>query len=318
MNVRSQFERSRRSADLQSAVSPICNRLGAGNTGRAGAVVSPAGCKPAIRQIANLRYDQSAFTLIEVVISSGLMALILVAAYLCLNAGFASKKMIEPRADIIQNARVAMNIIAADLRSACAMGKDYQFIGVHRLIGEMEADNLDFATHNYTPRRPLEGDFCQQSFYVDRDPETGGFSLWRRRNPVIATDPLSGGSKEEIAKGVVGVRFEYTDGLDWYDTWGETNPRKRDAATTLEPNMIGMPEAVRITLMLDSNPKAKKVLDGASVTGSEPPAAAPPLVFKTVARLNLAASSMRATSGATAASPGAQDAAAQRGEGLQQ
>jgi hypothetical protein len=40
-----------RSADLQSAVSPIFNRQGTG-TGSRG-----AGCKPAILQIANLRYD---------------------------------------------------------------------------------------------------------------------------------------------------------------------------------------------------------------------------------------------------------------------
>src|SRR6185369_2943245 len=46
----------------------------------------------------------SGFTLIEVVISASLMALVLVAAYVCLSAGFASKKLVEPRADIIQNA----------------------------------------------------------------------------------------------------------------------------------------------------------------------------------------------------------------------
>ena len=253
---------------------------------------------------------RSAFTLIEVVISASLMALILVAAYLCLNAGLASKKLVEPRADIIQNARVAMNIIAADLRSACPLAKDYQLLGMRRLIGEMDADNLDFATHNYTPRRPLEGDFCQASFYVDQDPETGKFSLWRRRNPLIATDPLSDGSKEEIAKGILGLRLEYTDGFDWYDTWGEANPRKRAAAEELPPNMIGMPEAVRITLSLDSNPKAKKLANG------EPPPAEPPLVFQTIARLNLAGSSMR-SSGAGAANSSGQDATSPGG-GIQQ
>ena len=240
----------------------------------------------------------SAFTLIEVVISAGLMALILVSAYLCLNAGLASQKMIEPRTEIIQNARVAMNILTADLRGACPLAKEYQFLGVHRLLGEMDADNLDFATHNYTPRHPREGDFCEESFYLDQDPETGNFSLWRRRNPTLATDPLSGGSKEEIAKGVVGVRFEYFDGLDWYDTWGELPSGKRQTSEKVQPNLSGMPEAVRITLRFDSNPKARKNPD------AEPGAAEPPFVFQTVARLNLTASAPQNSSGGSAPDAG--------------
>jgi prepilin-type N-terminal cleavage/methylation domain-containing protein len=225
------------------------------------------------------------FTLIEVVISSALMSLILVSAYVCLNAGLKGRKMIEPRAEILQNARVAMAIMTADLRAACPLPQDSPFVGMRRLMGEMDADNLDFATHNHTPRRPLEGDYCQESLYVDMNAETGRFSLWRRRNPMIAPDPFSGGSKEEIATGIVGVRFEYFDGYDWYDTWGETKPEKRETSQKTRSNLAGMPEAVRITLMLDSNPAAKRE-SGADVRAVEPP-----FVFQTVTRLNLAASS---------------------------
>ena len=235
----------------------------------------------------------AAFTLIEVVISSALMALILVSAYLCLNAGLSSRKLIEPRAEIIQNARVAMALLSADLRGACPLAKEYQFLGARRLLGRMEADNLDFATHHYTPRRPREGDFCEVSVYLDQDRETGQFSLWRRRNPTIAPDPLSGGRKEEIAKGVVGVRFEYFDGFDWYQSWGEIKPAKRETSQKPQPNLTGMPEAVRITLLLDSNPKAKKILD------ADGRALEPPLVFQTIVRLNLAGNSSSAAAGST-------------------
>jgi prepilin-type N-terminal cleavage/methylation domain-containing protein len=225
----------------------------------------------------------SAFTLIEVMISVALMSLILVSAYLCLNAGFSAQKLIEPRADIIQNARVAMAIMTADLRAACPLSKNQDFIGVTRTLGEVEADNLDFGTHNYTPHRAREGDFCQESLYLDKDPETGQFSLWRRRNPTIALDALSGGSKEEIAKGVVGLKLEYFDGLDWYDFWGEdkTSDKKQNSARE-SSNLSGLPEAVRITLLLDSNPKKKNP----DATDEEKPE--PPLVFQTVAQLNLA------------------------------
>jgi prepilin-type N-terminal cleavage/methylation domain-containing protein len=229
----------------------------------------------------------SAFTLIELVISASLMAMILTAAYMCLNAAIAGQKLIEPRAEVLQNARVVMAMLSADLRSACPLSKDYEFLGMQRMLGDVQADNLDFATHNYSPRRANEGDFCEVSYFVQKEGETGRVSLWRRRNPTIAPDPLSGGNREQLARGLRGVSFEYFDGFDWYDTWGEIQDRKKQKKDTTElpPNLSGMPEAVRVTLWFDPNPKPPK--EGASAeTPSEPP-----LVFQTVVRLNLSAAS---------------------------
>jgi type II secretory pathway component PulJ len=239
---------------------------------------------------AGVRGIAAGFTLIELVISGSLMALILVSGYLCLSAALSSQKLIEPRVEILQNARVAMNLMAADLRAACPLDKQFDLLGMSRKLGEMEADNLDFATHNYTPRHPNEGDFCEESFFVDKNLETGQLSLYRRRNPRLAVEPLTGGSKEEIATGVLGLHFEYFDGLDWYDTWGDAEGQgKPQTSNRQQPNLEGMPEAVRITLWLDSNPRARKPSDTA--TPPEKSETEPPLVFQTVARLNLAARS---------------------------
>ncbi|HXC98948.1 MAG TPA: prepilin-type N-terminal cleavage/methylation domain-containing protein [Verrucomicrobiae bacterium] len=238
----------------------------------------------------------SGFTLIEVVISAALMALILTSAYLCLRAGIAGQKLVEPRADILQNARVAAALLTADLRSACPLSTNYQFLGTRRKLGEVDADNLDFATHNYTPRHAREGDFCEVSYFMDKDEETGQFGLWRRRNPTMALDPLSGGSREEIARGLLGVRFEYYDGTDWYDDWGDEKGGEKAATSNQDhPNLEGMPQAVRITLLFDSNPKSKPVPDAASHTPE------PPLVFQTVACLNLANTAQRDATGASSA-----------------
>lgn len=224
-----------------------------------------------------------AFTLIEIVISAALMSLILVSAYLCLNAGVAGKKLIEPRADIFQSARVAMALLSADLRGACVLPGDSAFLGMKRMVGEVEADNLDFATHNYTPRHAREGDFCEVSYYVERNPQTGCFALWRRRNPTLAPDPLAGGRTDEIARDVLGVRFEYSDGIDWYETWGAVKGAAKTANSQKDQsNLDGLPKAVRISLLFDSNPKSQKRL----ATGER--TAEPPLTFQTVAFLNLA------------------------------
>jgi hypothetical protein len=233
-----------------------------------------------------------AFTLVEVVIGASLMALILTSAYLCLNAALSSQKMIEPRTTVFQSARVAMALMTADLRSACPLTPDSPFLGMHRMLGTIEADNIDFATHNYTPRRTREGDYCQESFFLDKDPESGQFALYRRRNPRMALDPLSGGTREEIARGLLGLQFDYYDGVDWYETWGDVDRRnKAQTSRRVRYNLEGMPEAVRITLWFDPNPKKKPAEPpGTSETApaAEEPATEPPLVFQTVARLNLA------------------------------
>jgi hypothetical protein len=204
-------------------------------------------------------------------------SIILVASYLCLSAGVAGQKLIEPRTEVLQSGRVALAMMSADLRSACSLSPDFDFVGEQRTIGQMEADNLDFATHYYMPKRSGEGDYCQVSYFADKGRGTNGFSLWRRRNPHIAPDPLSGGSREEIAPGMRGLTLEYYDGLDWYDNWGDASVKKKTKYTTTPPpNLSGFPEAVRITLLLDSNPQKS----------AEKPE--PPLVFQTVVRLEMA------------------------------
>jgi prepilin-type N-terminal cleavage/methylation domain-containing protein len=226
----------------------------------------------------NARTRQAAgFTLIELMISASVAAIILVASYLCLSAGVASQKLIEPRTEALQSARVALAMMSADLRSACSLSPDFDFVGEQRTIGEMQADNVDFATHYHTPGRPGEGDYCQVSYYVDKSPGSEHFSLWRRRNSHIAPDPMSGGSKEEIMPGLRGLTLEYFDGIDWYDNWGDASIKKRVKYTTEQPpNLSGFPEAVRITLLLDLNPDARAEK------------AEPPLAFQTVVRLELA------------------------------
>jgi type II secretory pathway component PulJ len=239
-----------------------------------------------MRLPASIRRSNAAFTLLELVISAAIGAMILTAAALCLNASIASQKMIDPRVDTMQSARVALALMSADLRAACPLDKDFAFLGLHRAVGDVEADNIDFATHNYSPRHPREGDFCETSYYLDKGAASNQFGLWRRRNPTLAPDPISGGSREEIAPGIGGLRMEYYDGLDWYDTWGDMDGRKQAGSNVQSPNLVGMPQAVRITLFFDSNAAPNSQDQEARATK------AAPMVFQTVVFLELAASSM--------------------------
>ena len=246
---------------------------------------------------------RAGFTLIELTISTALMALILTAAYACLTAGVAGQRLVEPRTDVFQSARVALGLLAADLRCAVPLPQGAPFLGVRRLLGEVSADNLDFATHNYTPQHPGEGDWCEESLFVEKDPKTGRYTLWRRRNPTLAFDPLSGGVREEIANGIAGLRLEYYDGFDWYDSWGDpkAGSAKSEAVTLPKPNRVGLPEAVRITLSFDSNRRFNA--KPPAPAGAESAPTEPPLVFQTVARLNLPATADSDAATGTTGSP---------------
>ncbi len=229
------------------------------------------------------RRRRSGFTLVELILSSVLMSVILTAAYVCLRAGLAGRALVAARSDVTQSARVALALISADLRSASPLSNEFEFIGMERTLDDIEADNLDFGTHHYSPTRAGEGDFCEVSYYLDKDRATGEVVLYRRRDASLDARPLEGGSREEIVRGVRGLKFEYYDGFEWYDVWGD--PEKRDGGSApidpLAGNLSGLPEAVRITLSLDPNPGSPKK-DEADDNPE------PPLVFQTVARINLA------------------------------
>ncbi len=240
-----------------------------------------------------VKAKHSGFTLVEVILSASVMSIILVSAYVCLNSSLVSQKLIASRTDAVQKGRVALAIMSADLRCACPLAKEIEFLGMQRKLGEAQADNLDFGTHNFTPKRPGEGDFCQVSYFLQTSAQPGLFSLWRRRNPRLGLDPLAGGRREELADGVRGLKFEYYDGFDWYDEWGDPEGRGK-AQTSLRErwNLSGLPEAVRITLMIDPSGTP------ARASGSEEKPTESPLTFQTVVRLNLASVS-QPTSGTT-------------------
>ena len=239
------------------------------------------------------RRRDAGFTLIELTIGAALMALILGSAYACLHSGLTARRLLEPRWEAIQSARVALAMMTADFRAACPLSKESDFVGIDRKIGEVEADNVDFGTMNHSPKGPGEGDFCQTSYYLDQDRASGEFVLWRRRNPRIGLDPFVGGSREEIARGVRQLKFEYYDGFDWYDTWGDTEGNgKRETSALAASNLTGFPEAVRITLAFaaESRSRTSSATDavpaGASAGSGSEADRDPPLVYQTIVRVN--------------------------------
>lgn len=223
------------------------------------------------------------FTLIELLIGVAIMGLIVGAAYSCLRAGIVGQELVESRIDAIQNARTAIGLMSADMRGACPLSPDVEFVGIDRMIGAMEADNLDFGTLSYTPERIGEGDFCETSYFVNPSSTGDGFSLWRRRDPTPDQEPFSGGYREEIAPGIGGPKLEFYDGLFWHDTWGDPDgTAELSSSALLADNLVGLPDAIRVTLWIHpEDGRSDKVSTPETPDGNK----ASPLVFQTIVHL---------------------------------
>lgn len=227
------------------------------------------------------------FTLIELMISSALMVLILASAYLSLRSALQSQRTVREREEVLQNARVAMKLITDDLRNACPLAPDQDFLGMKRTLGDAEADNVDFGTRNYTPKGAGEADRCEVSYFASRNRKTRELILWRRRDATRDAEPFDGGRREEIARGLVSFRLEYYDGYEWYDEWGDINGKQKarsQAAAAVRYNAEGLPEAVRVTMVFSARPAQPTNSDN-DAEGSIANASEPPMTFQTIVRV---------------------------------
>jgi type II secretion system protein J len=260
----------------------------------------------------------SGFTLLELILTSSVSVIVLAGAYACLEAGLRSERLTAGRGDAIQGARVALGRLAADLRAACRLSKDFEFVGMDRRLDGMDADNIDFGSHHHRPRRAGEADFCEVSWFVDRDLEEGGYGLFRRVDASPDDRPLEGGTKEEVLPGLRGFQLEFYDGFRWYEDWGNQEsegPRqdRRSARSLLASNLEGLPEAVRITLKVDGSPPRRdggKQAERAADRSAQKPEE---LTFRTTVRLFLAGRASTSAGDAAGGTGGATSGGAEGG-----
>lgn len=222
------------------------------------------------------------FTLIEIIIASAITAILAGGAYACLRAAISTQSIVNERMDNMQTARSVLRVITEDLRATIPMLGESEFLGLDRIVGNAEGDNLDFATRNFSYRQPGEADFCEVSYFVIPSEVPGELMLMRRRDPTPDVKPLEGGRIEMIANGLRFLKFEFYDGIEWFDDWGTTDNIKPDEDSLLLPgNIYGIPNAVRITLSIGkpSDDPVKAMEDLQSGKRPEAPAILTTTVF---------------------------------------
>jgi prepilin-type N-terminal cleavage/methylation domain-containing protein len=165
-------------------------------------------------------------TLIELLVAVAIFGGVITTAYACLIAGLESRREISERFDAAQSARFALSLLARDLRAAVPLDDDYEFLGSDRELEGIVAGTMDFASLSGRARRPGESDRFEVSWFVNQVPEGAGFALFRRADTTPDEEPLAGGVREEIIRGVREFLVEYYDGYTWHETWWPTSAKQ--------------------------------------------------------------------------------------------
>ncbi|MBN2383797.1 prepilin-type N-terminal cleavage/methylation domain-containing protein [bacterium] len=187
--------------------------------------------------------DNSGFTLLEVLLSISILAIVSSVIYVSLFSSMDVMDATRTKLDHYELVRLVFSLIEQDLQGAYTSPYTdyYVFQGTNEEHDGQPADRLYFLTtsHRRMLRDAAEGDLCEVDYsLVFSNEENVPHRLFRRTDPTPDRDPDKGGTSWEIIDRVLGFNVEFYNINEWQNVWDG-----RGANFTL-------PSAVRITLTL--------------------------------------------------------------------
>lgn len=182
------------------------------------------------------------FTLLEVLVSVAILAIIMVCLYGAYTSNVATIKSARYAGEVSQTARIILDFMCRDLEGA-TVGSNSGFIGEKIEIGGREADQLMFATLSDMPsiERGASGDLKKVHYYLSENSDGEDLILYRAAEGLAGANVLYGKETYELSHSVVSLKITYEDSKGaLHEDWS-------DMADGRE---IGMPSLVRIMLIL--------------------------------------------------------------------
>jgi prepilin-type N-terminal cleavage/methylation domain-containing protein len=203
------------------------------------------------------RDRRAGFTLMEVMIALGIMALVMVALYSTLNATLRARDQIEIESRTARLGPQILDVIESDLRRAWIMDIDGDrvFLGESRTIDGEPADSLSFLTNvdstvtHRVGEREVESDVCETGYKLRRNPDLPDvLELWRRQSFHVDEEPLKDGVYERLHDRVVRFQVRYRDKLDPYADqimdWDSSKMHRLPAVVEIELALEVLPRTV--------------------------------------------------------------------------
>jgi general secretion pathway protein J len=190
--------------------------------------------------------NKSGFTLVEVLISAAILALIVSMLYIAFASSVKTMEVGTEGGEIYRKAGVVLNRMALEIGCARLPSKEedtsaqYAFIGEDKTEDDIPQDTLTFISTALPLRGPSRG-VKQVGYYIAPDSETDKPALFMKED----TTPVPGNRAENAGKGM--LLAEGIEGLDltYYDSQGG-EWKRWDTTTPLYAKKL--PQLVRISL----------------------------------------------------------------------
>lgn len=204
---------------------------------------------------------QRGFTLIEVVLTLGLIGLVMTAIYQILYRTLESKRRVELRVLSSRVGPLLLDQIERDLRQLFLFNQDSEhvFSGVDEKISGMDADKLSLVAQ--TPSTSALVDDTKSVFAnvneigytLTANPDNPDFLvLWRREDFFVDQEPLKGGRGTSLYQRITGFDVKY------YDVLGKD--AKEQDSWNGEKEKGRLPAALLLTLRLEIEARPGVVL----------------------------------------------------------
>ncbi len=187
--------------------------------------------------------NRKGFTLLEILISMFIFAIVLSTIYTSYTATFRIVDETEYQADIYRMARIALERMQEDLESAYIPEKVagpeseeptprvFEFVGEDKEIKDRSADPLRFISraHLVFSDQEQPSGTAEIAYYVEEDNEGEGFILYRTDTPASKEKPEAGNGGSVLCDSLVSVNFTYhDDDGEVYENWDSTSDEFRD------------------------------------------------------------------------------------------
>jgi len=195
--------------------------------------------------LVNKRETSSGFTILEVLVSMIIVALVMTIVYSAFSAGSQVCSFGSQRAQIFHSARLAMQDIIQSIENLKYGTNDYfEFVGKShsgssvggKTVGE---DELVFATS--TKPTFIDGRWhaglARVKYVIDKDTKKSNVSVLEKWVTNIEDEDFKDAYVVELSQDIVGISFRYYEDNDYDDSWDSDTKEK-------------LPELVEITFYI--------------------------------------------------------------------